>query len=101
MYSRISINVRVKWFVVPNFLRNDRPPWTLNILDPYADCGYRGSITSPDLGSGSGRHSDGVSINWNLPARVLPVYHQRIFENNHSAACHACDDILMETARTA
>ena len=34
MYVRKSINESVKWLVVPNFLRNDRPPWADNILCP-------------------------------------------------------------------
>ena len=47
-------------------------------------------------GSGSGVNSDGVSIPWNHPDRVLPVYHQMIFDNTRSAACRACDDLLKE-----
>ena len=67
------INGSVKWLVVPNFLMNNGPPWTLNLLAPYANWGDRGSSTSPNLGIGSGGYSDGVSVNWNCPACVLPI----------------------------
>ena len=73
MFGKISINGSVKWLVVPNFLRNDGPPWTLNLLAPYSYWWERGSSTIPNLGSGSGGHPNGVSINWNRPARVLTV----------------------------
>ena len=39
MFVRKSMNVSVKWLGVPNFLRNSGPPWTLNLLSPYADWG--------------------------------------------------------------
>ena len=79
MFGRNSINGRVKWISVPNFLRNDGTPWTLNLLDPYTNLGGRGSSTSLNLVSGSGGYFDGVSINWNQPTCVLRIYHQRIF----------------------
>ena len=53
MFGRNYINGSTEWLVVPKFPRNDGPPWTLNILDPYANWRYRGSSTSPKLGSGS------------------------------------------------
>ena len=96
MFGRSYIDGSVKWLRVPNFLRNDITPWNLNLLAPYACWGYIGSSTSPNLGSGSGGYFDSISINWNFTARVLPVYHRRIFESTHSAACCARDDILME-----
>ena len=96
MFGRDSINGSFKWIGVPNFVRDYEPPWTLNILAPYANWGDRGSSTSPNLGSGSGEYSDGVSINWNCPARVLLIYHRRIFENTRSAAGRARDNLLME-----
>ena len=96
MFVRNSINGRVKWISVPNFLRNDGTPWTLNLLDPYTNLGGRGSSTSLNLVSGSGGYFDGVSINWNQPTCVLRIYHQRIFENTCSAACRARDNISME-----
>ena len=54
MFVSTSINGSVKWLGVPGFLRKDSPPWALNLLAPYANWGYRGSITSPKWGSGSG-----------------------------------------------
>ena len=54
MFGRNSINGSVKWIGVPNFLRNDGPPWTLNILAPDANLGERGYSTNQNRGSGSG-----------------------------------------------
>ena len=54
MFGSNYINGSVEWIGVPNFLSNYGPPWTLNILDPYDNCGGRGSSTSPNLGSGYG-----------------------------------------------
>ena len=84
MFGRNSINGSVKWLGVPNILRNDGPPWNLNILAPYANWGGRGFSTSPNLGSFYGGYFDGVSINWNHPDRVLPIYHLRIFDISRS-----------------
>ena len=101
MFGRNSINGSVKWLGVPDLLRNFWPPWTLNILAPYDNWGYRGSSTSPNWGSGSRRNYGGVSILWNRPARVFPVYHRRVFENTRSAARHALKTSLEITTRTA
>ena len=84
------------WLGVPSFLRNDGTPWNLNLMDTYYDWGGRGSSTSQNLSSGSGGYSDSVFINWNRPARVLPIYHLRIFENTHSAVWRAHGNIVME-----
>ena len=54
MLGRKTINVSVKWIGVPNFLRTDGPPWTLNLLSPYSNWVDRGSSTSPNLVSGYG-----------------------------------------------
>ena len=96
MFGWKPMHRSVEWIGVPSFLRNDRPPWTLNLMDTYADLGGIGSSTSHYLSSGSGGYSGSVSINWNRPACVLPIYHQRIFENTCSAARCAFDDLLME-----
>ena len=101
MFGRNSINGSVEWLGVPNFLKNYVPTWTLNLLAPYAHWGDRGSSTSTKLGSGSGGYYDGVSINWNIPACVLPIYHWRIFEKTYSAARRAQDKILWRTTHTA
>ena len=45
MFFRKLNNGSVKWIDVPIFLRNSWPPWTLNLLYPYADGGGRGSST--------------------------------------------------------
>ena len=79
MFRINYINGIVEWLGITDFLRNDRPPWTLNLLDPYANWGDRGSSTNLNWGSGSGGNSDDVSIPWNRPARVISVYHRRIF----------------------
>ena len=63
MLGRNSINGSVELLGVPNFLRTDGPPWTLNILAPYDNLGDRVSSTIPNLGNASGGYSDGVSIN--------------------------------------
>ena len=65
MFGRNYINGTVEWLGIPNFPRNDGPPWTLNFLAPYANWGDRGSSTSPNWSSGSGEHSDSVFILWN------------------------------------
>ena len=35
------INGSVEWIGVPDFLRNDGLPWTLNLLAPYDNWGYK------------------------------------------------------------
>ena len=65
MFGSNSINGSVEWLGVPDFLKNYGLPWTLNILAPYTNWGDIGSITSLNLGSGSGGHSEGVSVPWN------------------------------------
>ena len=37
MFGRNYINESVDWLGVPNFLSNDGPPWTLNLLGTYAN----------------------------------------------------------------
>ena len=96
MFGRNYINGSVKCLGVPKFLRNDGPPWNLNLLDPYDNWVGRGSSTSPNLGSVYGGYLDVVYVNWNHPARVLPIYHLDIIENTRSAAHRTRDDILME-----
>ena len=54
MFGRKFINGSIKWLVVPSFLRNDGPPWTLNLLYPYVYWGGRGSSTSQNLIIGYG-----------------------------------------------
>ena len=54
MFVRNSMNGTVEWLGVPEFLRNDGPPWTLNLLDPYENWEDIGSITNPNWGSQSG-----------------------------------------------
>ena len=41
-----------------------------------------------------GEASVSVSVPWNHPVRVLPVYHYRILENTHAAARCVRDDLL-------
>ena len=53
MLSRNSINGSVEWLDVPDFMRNNGPPWTLNLLTPYASWEDRGSITIPNWGGKS------------------------------------------------
>ena len=88
MFGRNYINGSVEWLSVPYLMRNDGPPWNLNIMAPYDDWGYRGSSTSPNLGGSSGRYSDIVSINWDRLALVPPIFHQRIFENMQRCRCY-------------
>ena len=58
--------------------------------------GDRGTSTSPNLVSGSGGHSNSVSILWNFPAHVLPFYQRSIFENIRRAALRTRENLLME-----
>ena len=81
---------------VPDFLRSDGPPWTANILAPYADWGIGGPSSSQNLTSGSGEYSDSVHINWNQPDRNLPIYHLRVFENTYRAGRRSRDNLLRE-----
>ena len=78
MFFRNSINIIVEWLGIPEFLRTDGPAWTANLLDPHPSWGDKGSRTNPNLGNQFGGASIGVSIWWNRPVRVLPVYHRRI-----------------------
>ena len=96
MFGRYSINGSVEWLGVPDFLRNDGPPWTLNLLPPYASWGDRGSSTNINWGSGSGGHYNSVSILWNRPVHVLPVYHRRIFENMGCDTRRVHEDLLRD-----
>ena len=66
-------NGNVEWLGAPSFLRSDGPPCILNLLDPYADWGGKGSSTSQNLIIVFGRYSDSVFINWNWHPRVLMI----------------------------
>ena len=79
MFGRKLINGSFERMGVPDFLRADGPPWTVNLLLPYADWGRRGPSTNQKFSSGSGGFSDSVHINWNRPDCDLPIYHQRVF----------------------
>ena len=73
MLRRKLINGSFEWIGVSDFLRTNGPPWTANILDPYADWGSGGTSTCQKLSSGSGVYSDSVIINWNRLARDFPI----------------------------
>ena len=95
------MNGSVKWLGIHNFLKNDGPPWTLNILDPYASWGYIGSSTNPNWDIQSGGGSGSVSVPCNCPICVLPVYHQRIFEKHaalHTASVTISFEIIICTS---
>ena len=94
MFGRNYINGSVEWLGVPELLRNDGLPWTANILAPYASWGDRGSRTNTNWGSQYGGGSDSVSVPWNCPLCIHPVYQRRIFENKRSAARRVHGDIL-------
>ena len=96
MFGRKLIKESFELIGVPDFLRSDGPPWDINLLAPYADWGRGGPSTNQKLSSGSGGYSESVHINCNRPARNLPIYHRRVFENMRSSACHTRDNILME-----
>ena len=96
MFGRKSINGSIEWLGVPSFLWNDGPHWTLNTLATYADWVGIVFSTSQNLSSGSGEYSDSVSVNWNRPVCVPPIYHRRIFENTRSYARRAHENLLME-----
>ena len=91
-----SINESFEWMGVPNFLRDDGPLWTANILAPYVNCGRGGTSTSHNLISGSGGYSSSVHINCNRPTRDLPIYHRRVFEKTCSAGRRARDNLPRE-----
>ena len=96
MFGRKLINGSFERMGVPDFLRADGPPWTVNLLLPYADWGRRGPSTNQKFSSGSGGFSDSVHINWNRPDCDLPIYHQRVFENMCSYGRCAHDNLLRE-----
>ena len=96
MFRRNSINGSVEWLGVPDLLRTNGPPWTANILAPHPSWGYQGYSTNPNWGSGSGGYSESVSVLWNCPARDLPIYHQRVFENMCSTVRRVGYNILQE-----
>ena len=96
MFIIKSINGSAKWLGGPSFLWNYGLPWTLNLLDPYADWGSRRSSTSQNSSSEYGGYSDSFFINWNQPACFLSIFHQIFFENICSAARRACDNLLMD-----
>ena len=96
MFERKSINGSFKWIGIPDFLRENGPPWTSNLLDPYADWGRGVRSNSQNLTSGFGGYSDSVHINWNCPACKLPIYHRRVFENTSSAGRRKCVNLLRE-----
>ena len=94
MFGINSINGSVQWLGVPDFLRTNGPAWTANLLAPHTSWGDRGSSTNKNRGSQSEGHSDSVSIPWNRPTRVYPIYHCRIFEHTRSAARRVRDDLI-------
>ena len=94
MFGRKFINGSFEWMGVPEFLRTYGPRWTANLLAPYADWGHGGPYTSQNFSSGSGGYSNSVHINWNQPARDLPICHRRVFENTRSAGHRARDDLM-------
>ena len=100
MFGKNSINGSVEWLGVPDFLRTDGPAWTANILAPHPSWLGVGSRTNPNLGSKSKGSSGGVSVPWNFPVRVLPVYHRRILENTRAAARCVFDDLLKANCLT-
>ena len=95
-FGRKLINGSSEWMGIPDFLRTDGPPWTANLLDPYADWGNGGTSTSQNLSSSSGGYSDSVHLNWNRPARYLTIFHRRVFKNTRSAGRRARGDLLRE-----
>ena len=96
MFGRNCNNGNVKWLGDPDFLSTDVPPWTANILATHPSWGYQGSIANPNWGSGYGGNYDSISVTWSRTARVLPIYHQRVFEKKRSAARRVCDNLLPE-----
>ena len=74
MFGRNSINGSEDWLGVPDFHRIDGPAWTDNILALRPSWGDGGHITNPNWVSQYGGGSGNVSVPWNPPVRVLPVY---------------------------
>ena len=95
-FGRNSFNGSVEWLGLPDFLGNYEPPWNFNLLATYTSWGDRGSSNNTNWDSQPRGGSDSISVPWNLPVRVLPVYQQRVFENIRSAARHVCDDLLRD-----
>ena len=60
MFFRNSINGSVEWLGIPEFMRNNGPSWTANILAPHPSSGDRGSITNTNWVSQYGGGSDSV-----------------------------------------
>ena len=96
MFGRNSINGSIEWLDVPNFLSTDGPPWTANTWAPHISGGNQESSTNPDWDSCSGENFDSVSIPWNRPVRVLPIYYWKVFQNTRSAVRCVRGNLLME-----
>ena len=94
IFGRIPINVSVEWLDVTDFHRSYGTAWTSNLLDPCSIWEVGGISTKQKWGIQSGGYYRNVSIPWNFPIRVLPVYHRRILENMRGAARHICDNQL-------
>ena len=63
MFGQKFIIGILEWLRVPNFLRNDGPPWNFNLLSTYADWGERRSSTSMKMGIGYEGYYNSVYIN--------------------------------------
>ena len=100
MFGRNFINGSVECLGIPDFMRTYEHPWTANLLAHYSSWIDRRSSSNPNWGSQSGGESEIVSVPWNRPVCVLPVYHRRNFENMCSSARRVRDDLILDN-RTA
>ena len=95
MFGRISINGSVELLGVPDFHRIDGPALTANILDPCPSWGDGGSDTNLKWWSQSGGAYGIVSVPWNRPFCVLPVYHCSILENTRAASVTISFEVIV------
>ena len=75
----------MEWLGVPDFHRTDETAWTANILDNCSSWWGGGTTTNQNWVSQYGGASGSVSVLWNCPICVLPVYCRRVLENTRAA----------------
>ena len=81
---------------VPEFLRDDGPPWTDNILCPSPCWGVGGTVKILSWGGQPGGYYGGFHVSWRgaVPARL--AYLPWSPKNMLATACRICDDLLQK-----
>ena len=74
MFIINSINGSVQLLGAPDFLRNNGPPWTDNLLDPGPSWGDGGTTTNQNWESQPGGIYGSFVVPWIRPVPVRPSY---------------------------